>query len=147
MNKEYIEKLIKESQNSFDYDTKDMTVKRLVDKLTYDVYVYKDETYMKDIEKFLLGIPMMVYTVKIRNEYKIISDPCQILSLYNFLDNKFALEGLDILTYCNGYHFLDFPVAFQRKLQSRTIRVVEFYNVKDNKIIDFLKESKNGRNL
>lgn len=144
MTVEQREELIKYCYDNVDYDTKDMKIRDLARKSisTGMNYGYKPTLEMMSIERFLMGFPIMVYTLKKDNGYEIINkedDFYKIVAIKDFMDGRFPLYDLKILTCCSGLFFKDLPVSFQRKLENYTVRVVEFYDVKDNKIINFLE--------
>jgi len=90
-------------------------------------YVWNNRQASKLIESFLLNIPVpVVYLSKtINDEYEVIDGLQRLTSIFNFLDNKYNLVGLDLLTDLNGLNFKNLEKSLQRKFRNSTLRSFE----------------------
>jgi hypothetical protein len=90
-------------------------------------YVWNNRQASKLIESFLLNIPVpVVYLAKtVDDEYEVIDGLQRLTSVFKFLDNKFKLVGLDLLTDLNGHDFKKLDKSLQRKLRNSTLRSFE----------------------
>lgn len=90
-------------------------------------YVWNPKQASKLIESFLLGIPVpVVYLAKTEEDsYEVIDGLQRLTSVFNYLDSKYKLTGLDLLTDLNGAKFNELEKPLQRKLRNSTLRSFE----------------------
>lgn len=72
-------------------------------------YVWKTKQKSELIESVIMGIPLpLIYLAETMQGTLVIVDGRQRLTtFFDYMDNKFALKGLNILTELNGYRFCD----------------------------------------
>lgn len=61
------------------------------------------------IESILMGLPLPIFYLKQQDNstYVVVDGKQRLSALFDFLDNKFSLKNLKILTFLNGKKFLD----------------------------------------
>ena len=90
-------------------------------------YVWDSSRASRLIESFLLDIPVpVVYFAKNESgKYEVIDGLQRLTSVFNFLDNKFKLQKLDILIEHKGKDYRNLPDEVQNKLQDAILRSFE----------------------
>ena len=90
-------------------------------------YVWTTKRASRLIESFLIGLPVPVIYLSVNNEneYEVIDGLQRLTSVFDFLNNKFKLTGLEIKNELNGSQFKDLPKPLQNKLRNTTIRTIE----------------------
>jgi uncharacterized protein with ParB-like and HNH nuclease domain len=90
-------------------------------------FVWDTARASKLIESFLLDIPVpVVYLAKIKDgKYEVIDGLQRLTSVFNYLDNKYKLQRLDILGDFASKSFNELPEASQRKLEDAVLRSFE----------------------
>lgn len=90
-------------------------------------YVWDLSRASKLIESFLLDIPVpVVYFAKTDSgKYEVIDGLQRLTSVFNFFDNKYKLQKLDLLNEYKGKHFQDLPTEIQNKLEDSILRSFE----------------------
>jgi uncharacterized protein with ParB-like and HNH nuclease domain len=90
-------------------------------------FVWKTKRSSQLIESFLMDIPVpVVYLAKNDNgNYEVIDGLQRLTSVFNFFDNQYPLNGLDVLTEFNGKKYIDLPKEQQYKLEDVTLRSFE----------------------
>ncbi|MGE4376601.1 MAG: HNH endonuclease family protein [Burkholderiaceae bacterium] len=90
-------------------------------------YVWDLSRASKLIESFLLDIPVpVVYFAKIDSgKYEVIDGLQRLTSVFNFFDNKYKLQRLDLLSEYKGKGFNDLPTEVQNKLEDSILRSFE----------------------
>jgi hypothetical protein len=90
-------------------------------------YVWDTARASKLIESFLLDIPVpVVYLAKTEDgKYEVIDGLQRLTSVFNYLDNKYKLQRLDILGDFASKSFNELPEASQRKLEDAVLRSFE----------------------
>ena len=101
------------------------------------------------IESFLLNIPVppIYLSEEEYGVYSIIDGKQRITSIYEFLNNSFALKGLSSFSEINKYRFRDLPKALQNALKVRPfLRVISLLKQSDPelKYEVFLRLNKGG---
>ncbi|WP_228307674.1 DUF262 domain-containing protein [Priestia sp. J2] len=129
------EKQILEQQSRVDYDIRDFPIAFIVenfDKGEYFVpdyqreYVWGEDYKVRLIESLLLGlpIPLIFLSDTPTGELEIVDGVQRISTLSAFLNNKLKLTGLKKLDAINGFYFKNLPPSQQRKLNSKSLRVI-----------------------
>ena len=87
-------------------------------------YVWDLSRASKLIESFLLDIPVpVVYLAKTDSgKYEVIDGLQRLTSVFNFFDNKYKLQKLDLLNEYKGKSFQDLPMEIQNKLEDSILR-------------------------
>lgn len=99
-------------------------------------YVWRGKQPSKLIESFLLGIPVPVVYLAQRSDekYEVIDGQQRLTSIFDFLENRFKLRGLDILTDLNGLDYKSLDSKLQQKLRNSALRSFEFSNKTDSEM-------------
>lgn len=90
-------------------------------------YVWDSSRASKLIESFLLDIPVpVIYLAKTDSgKYEVIDGLQRLTSVFNFFDNKYKLQKLDLLNEYKGKSFQDLPNEIQNKLEDSILRSFE----------------------
>ena len=90
-------------------------------------YVWDLSRASKLIESFLLDIPVpVVYFAKTNlGKYEVIDGLQRLTSVFNFFDNKYKLQKLDLLNEYKGKSFQELPMEIQNKLEDSILRSFE----------------------
>lgn len=90
-------------------------------------YVWSRKQASKLIESFLLNIPVpVIYLARTpESKYEVIDGLQRLTSVFEFLDNKFALTNLGLLEELNGKRFMKLDKTRQRKLKNSILRSFE----------------------
>lgn len=93
-------------------------------------YVWSNVLASRLIESILLNVPIPPCYLSQNEDYEldVIDGQQRLFSIYRFLDNQFALSGLEVLTDLNRSRFHKLPTTFQRKLKTHTLRLVAVTN-------------------
>lgn len=113
-------------------------------------YVWDRPRASKLIESFLLDIPVpVVYLNRTSGgKYEVIDGLQRLTSVFDYFDNKYALQRLDVLTDLNGKRFQEIPQAHQRKLEDVTLRSFELtHGSRDIQFIVFERLNTGGIKL
>lgn len=99
-------------------------------------YVWNNTQASKLMESFLLNIPVpVVYFAKTKEEqYEVIDGLQRLTSIFNYLDNKYPLTSLDLLTDLKGKKFKELEKSLQSKLKKSTLRSFELSSDTDSDI-------------
>lgn len=126
---------IKGRQSEIKYDLRDFTVDYLVQAFRSDLFfipeyqrefIWSEKNKSSFIESVILGlpIPMLFVADMADGRLEIVDGAQRIQSLEQFLAGDLALTSLNLLTNLNGFRIGDLPIAQQRKLQTRALRIV-----------------------
>lgn len=93
-------------------------------------YVWKDVLASRLIESILLNVPIPPCYLSQNEDFEldVIDGQQRLFSIYRFLDNQFALEGLEVLTELNKSRFHQIPMKLQRKIKTHTLRCILITN-------------------
>lgn len=93
-------------------------------------YVWTDKLASKLVESILLKVPIPPCYLSQNDDYEldVIDGQQRIYSLYRYLENQFALEGLEVLTELNGKRFFEIESKLQRQLETFTLRCILITN-------------------
>lgn len=123
----------------------DLVVRSLIDQITSSTiflrplsarpnfqrqYVWSDVLASRLIESILLNVPIPPCYLSQNDEYEldVIDGQQRLYSIYRFVDNQFALNGLEVLTELNGKRFHQVPPQNRRQLETHTLRCVLITN-------------------
>ncbi len=89
-------------------------------------FIWKNKDKCFFIESVLMGlpIPFMFFSDTKDGRIEIVDGAQRTQTLIQFLQNDLVLEGLDVLTECNGFKFCELDMSIQRKFENTNIRVV-----------------------
>jgi len=101
--------------------------KLIVDPEWQRNYVWDDARASKLIESFLLDIPVpVIYLAKDdKGKYEVIDGLQRLTSVFNYLDNRYKLQKLDLLTEHSGKLYSELPEEVQEKLMDSLLRSFE----------------------
>ncbi|WP_214811777.1 DUF262 domain-containing protein [Exiguobacterium sp. s127] len=133
--KKNAEKQILELQSKVDYDIRDFPIQFIVDKFKDETYfvpdyqrnfVWSEDAKTRLIESILLGLPIpLVFLSETEDgRLEIVDGVQRISTIAAFLGNKLELTSLKKLDSINGFKFKDLPPAQQRKLESKSLRII-----------------------
>jgi Protein of unknown function DUF262 len=93
-------------------------------------YVWTNLLSSRLIESILLNVPIPPCYLSQNENYEldVIDGQQRLFSIYRFLDNQFALSGLEVLKDLNGLRFHKIPPKLQRQLKTHTLRCVAITN-------------------
>ena len=93
-------------------------------------YVWTNTLASRLVESMLLNVPIPPCYLSQNEDYEldVIDGQQRLYSIYRFLDNQFALSGLEVLTDLNGQRFHELTAKIQRKLNTHTLRLVAVTN-------------------
>ncbi len=100
-------------------------------------YVWNQSQASKLIESFLVGIPVpVIYLAKDEKaNYEVIDGQQRLQSVFDFLNNKYPLRGLNILTDIQNKKFNALDGALQRTIEDTTLRSFEFESNTDRDML------------
>jgi hypothetical protein len=89
-------------------------------------YVWDDSKASRLIESLLLNVPIPVcyFAENEDGSWEVIDGLQRVNSIARYLEEKFALRGLSVLTELNGKRFGELSGRDQRRIESRTLRFV-----------------------
>ncbi len=93
-------------------------------------YVWSDTLASRLVESVLLNVPIppCYLSENEESELDVIDGQQRIYSLYRFVENQFALKGLEALPEFDNKRFFELPSKEQRKLRTHTLRCVVITN-------------------
>jgi hypothetical protein len=93
-------------------------------------YVWTNVLASRLIESILLNVPIPPCYLSQNEDYEldVIDGQQRLFSIYRFLDNQYALVGLEVLKELNGARFHKIPAKMQRQLKTHTLRCVLITN-------------------
>lgn len=113
--------------------TVELHVKKFQD-LDYHIPSYQRElTWEPDkkskfIESILMGLPIPFFTgvemPERESSIAIVDGGQRLRSLVEFVEEKFALDGLEVLDVCNGITYTQLPTSIRRKFNNHPIRMI-----------------------
>lgn len=93
-------------------------------------YVWNDVFASRLIESVLLNVPIPPCYLSQNEdfEFDVIDGQQRLYSIYRFIDNQFALKGLEVLDELLGSRFHQLPPKTQRQIFTHTLRLVAITN-------------------
>lgn len=93
-------------------------------------YVWSNKLASRLIESILLNVPIPPCYLSQNDEYEldVIDGQQRLYSIYRFIDNRFKLTNLEILTELNGLQFHELPPTIQRQFKTHTLRLIAITN-------------------
>ena len=93
-------------------------------------YVWTNILSSRLIESILLNVPIPPCYLSQNEEFEldVIDGQQRLFSIYRFMDNQFALTGLEVLTELNRLRFHQLSPKAQRQLKTHTLRCVLITN-------------------
>lgn len=142
------ERTVKTQNVEYDLDTLVKRVKRGSIKLDPEYqrrHRWSKITSSRLIESLILNIPIPVIflsqDVDVDDEvsdstarYTVIDGQQRLTAIYDFLQNKFELEGLETLPELNGLQYKNLPSFLIRRLEERTIKCLRIDSTVDEQV-------------
>ena len=140
------ERTVKTQGIEYDLETLVKKIKNGVIKLDPDYqrrHRWNNITSSKLIESLILNIPIPIiylsYDIDVdTNEegarYSVIDGQQRLTAIVNFFENKFFLEGVDILSDLEGCFYKDLPPFLLRRLEERTIKCLRIDSTVDPQV-------------
>ena len=151
------ERTVKTQSLEYDLETLVKKINKGIIKLDPDYqrrHRWDDKTSSRLIESLILNIP--IPTIYISQDvdvdwetdeyrYSVIDGQQRLTSMYNFLNDKYALIGLDTLDELNGCYHRDLPPFLIRRLEERTIKCLRIDSTLDSQVkIDIFERLNSG---
>ncbi|WP_210498311.1 GmrSD restriction endonuclease domain-containing protein [Vibrio crassostreae] len=87
-------------------------------------FVWDTKRASRLIESLLIGIPIPIfYCFEGEEDSELIDGKQRFLSMYEFLNNKFKLSGLENLAEYNNLYFKDLPKKMQKKIKTYKLHI------------------------
>ncbi|WP_298941787.1 DUF262 domain-containing protein [uncultured Psychromonas sp.] len=88
-------------------------------------FVWSDNAQSKFIESLILGIPVpLIFFADVNSHLEIVDGSQRIRTIHNFISGNLKLDGLEKLTYLNGYRYNDLPMLRQNRIDDLSLRAV-----------------------
>ena len=93
-------------------------------------YVWSNTLASRLVESILLNVPIPPCYLSQNDDYEldVIDGQQRLYSIYRFVDNQFALSGLEVLKDLNGLRFHKLTSKTRRQLITHTLRLVAITN-------------------
>ena len=93
-------------------------------------YVWSNIHASRLIESMLLNVPIPPCYLSQNDDFEldVIDGQQRLYSIYRFIDNQFALSGLEVLKDLNDLHYHKLTSRMRRKLNTHTLRLVAVTN-------------------
>lgn len=140
------ERTVKTQSIEYDLETLVKKIQKGIIKLDPDYqrrHRWDNNTSSKLIESLILNIPIPIiylsYDIDVdTNEegarYSVIDGQQRLTAIVKFFENKFLLEGLDILEDLEGCTYKDLPPFLLRRLEERTIKCLRIDSTVDPQV-------------
>lgn len=142
------ERTVKTQSIEYDLETLVKKIKKNVIKVDPDYqrrHRWDVPTSSKLIESLILNIPIPIiylsYDIDVDEDvddegarYSVIDGQQRLTAILKFFENKFALEGLDILSDLDGCYYKDLPPFLLRRLEERTIKCLRIDSTVDPQV-------------
>lgn len=142
------QRTVKTQNVEYDLETLVKKIDRAVIQLSPDYqrrHRWSDEVSSRLIESLVLNIPIpFVYIsqdvdvdIEVEDEisrYSVIDGQQRLTAIFGFFKNKYALEGLEVLSDLNGSYYKDLPPFLTRRLEERTIRCLRIDSTLDSQV-------------
>lgn len=103
------------------------------------------ETSSRLIESLILNIPIPIVFIsqdidvdeeigEAISRYTVIDGQQRLTAIYNFLNNDYALEGLEALPELDGMRYTDLPPFLLRRLEERTVKCLRIDSTVDEQV-------------
>ena len=149
--KDRAEKQIIEKQKIVDFDVKEFTIELLTGKYLQGLqtdengifipeyqrnFVWNIQRQSKFIESALLGLPIpYIFTADVGDgRLEVVDGSQRLRTLVAFQHDDLTLEGLEVLSTCNGFRFSDLSIPRQRKFLNNTMRMISLSDKSDDDV-------------
>jgi len=153
------ERTVKTQSIEYDLETLVKKIDKNVIKLDPDYqrrHRWDEKTSSRLIESLILNIPIpTIYisqdvdvdseTIDEEYRYSVIDGQQRLTSMYNFLKDKYQLQGLETLDELNGCYHKDLPPFLIRRLEERTVKCLRIDSTLDAQVkIDIFERLNSG---
>ncbi|WP_447877945.1 DUF262 domain-containing protein [Serratia fonticola] len=142
------ERTVKTQTIEYDLETLVKKIKKKVIKLNPEYqrkHRWSDENSSRLIESLILNIPIpFVYIsqdIDVDEEidtelsrFSVIDGQQRLTAIFNFFQNEFPLQGLEVLDKLNGVYYKDLPSFLVRRLEERSIRCLRIDSTVDQQV-------------
>ncbi|HIB8182132.1 TPA: DUF262 domain-containing protein [Elizabethkingia anophelis] len=142
------ERTVRTQSIEYDLETLVKKIKKKTIKLDPDYqrrHRWSTDTSSRLIESLILNIPIptiyLSYDVDVDQEalddearYSVIDGQQRLTAILNFFENKYSLEGLDILEALEGCFYKDLPPFLLRRLEERTVKCLRIDSTVDPQV-------------
>lgn len=140
------ERTVKTQSIEYDIETLIKKIERGIIKLDPDYqrrHRWDEKTSSRLIESLILNIPIpTIYIsqdVDVDSEteefrFSVIDGQQRLTAMFNYLKNKFALNGLEALEELNGCYYKDLPPFLVRRLEERSVKCLRIDSTIDSQV-------------
>lgn len=142
------ERTVKTQNVEYDLETLVKRIKNNLIKLDPEYqrrHRWSVETASRLIESLILNIPIPIVFIsqdvdvdqevgESTSRYTVIDGQQRLTAIYEFLNDKFPLQGLETLTELNGSRYKDLPPFLTRRLDERTIKCLRIDSTVDEQV-------------
>lgn len=142
------ERTVKTQNIEYDLETLVKKIKKGVIKINPDYqrnHRWKNVTSSKLMESLILNIPVptiyLSQDIDVDEEveddvarYSVIDGQQRLTAIYDFMNNSYVLEGLEILEPLNGMYYKNLPAFLIRRLEERTIKCLRIDSTVDSQV-------------
>jgi hypothetical protein len=129
------EKQIREQQTETKYDLRDFTIDYIVQEFNNDLFfipdyqrmfIWPEKNRVDFIESIFMGLPIpMMFVADIDDgRLEVVDGAQRIQTLEAFRNNDLRLFDLKYLNTLEGFTYNDLPTAYQRKFNTKALRLV-----------------------
>ncbi|OOV14606.1 DUF262 domain-containing protein [Deinococcus sp. LM3] len=151
------ERTVKTTSVDYDLETLSKKIRRgsiILDPDYQRNHKWDVETSSRLIESLILNIPIpLIYIsqdvdVDVESDepmYSVIDGQQRLRAIYDFMQNKYALKGLETLKDINGLKYKDLPPFLIRRLEDRTVRCLRIDSSSDSQVkLDIFERLNSG---
>ena len=142
------ERTVKTQNIEYDLETLVKKIKNGIIKLNPEYqrnHRWDNKTSSKLIESLILNIPIPTIYIsqdidvdeevdKDISRYSVIDGQQRLTAIYDFMNNSYALEELEVLEPLNGSYYKDLPPFLIRRLEERTIKCLRIDSTLDSQV-------------
>ncbi|PKR38466.1 hypothetical protein CU560_09050 [Serratia ureilytica] len=142
------ERTVKTQTIEYDLETLVKKIKKGVIKLNPEYqrkHRWNDESSSRLIESLILNIPIpFVYIsqdIDVDEEidtetsrFSVIDGQQRLTAIFNFFNNEYPLQGLEVIEKLNGVYYKDLPSFLIRRLEERSIRCLRIDSTVDQQV-------------
>lgn len=142
------ERTVKTQNIEYDLETLVKKIDKNVIKLDPEYqrnHRWKNETSSRLIESLILNIPIPTIYIsqdvdvddEVEEEisrYSVIDGQQRLTAIYNFMKNKYPLEGMRVLEELNDSYYKDLPPFLVRRLEERTLKCLRIDSTLDAQV-------------
>lgn len=142
------ERTVKTQTIEYDLETLVKKIKKNIIRLNPDYqrrHRWNNDTSSRLVESLILNIPVpFIYIsqdIDVDEEteegvarYSVIDGQQRLTAIFDFFENKYPIEGLDVLSQLNGSYYKDLPPFLIRRLEERSIKCLRIDSTVDQQV-------------